>query len=453
MADVLLIYAPSPNPMTVLYPDLTKIQPLGICSIAAVLIRAGISVEICDLWCKQINEKYFEDLLLKKQPKIVGFSAMTDNYLNSLRLAKVCKSVDENIKTIIGGPHVSFTDEQTLQDSSDIDIVARGEGEITMLELCKLILQKEHNSFSNIRGITYRDENSKIIKNSGRPLIENLDTLPYPARELLGPIQKNVGIQTGRGCPGGCKFCVASAMSGGRVRTRSVENVVNEIIELKVRGAERFNFLDDTFTCDIDRLKEIMELLKEKGYSIKWSAESRVDIVDKDETIFEYMAGMGCEGVQFGVESGSQEILNSINKKTNLSQIERSVKLARDAGLQVFCSMMVGLPEDTEETINKTIDFGEYLCCKYGTVTVFSITTPYPGTYIYRKAKDIGLNIYKASYNQYTVINSLMDTKNLSRYAIKKFHYDGMMRVSKYLPKQLADTIQLVLPKEDICLM
>lgn len=453
MVDVLLIYAPSPNPMTVLYPNLTKIQPLGICSIAAVLMENNISVEIYDLWCKQINEKYFEDLLLKKQPQIVGFSAMTDNYLNSIRLAKVCKSVDKNIKIIIGGPHPSFTDEQTLQDSSDIDIVARGEGEITMLELCRTILQKEHTSFSNIRGITYRDENNKIVKNPGRPLIEDLDTLPYPARELLGPIQKNVGIQTGRGCPGGCKFCVASAMSGGRVRTRSVENVVDEIIELKVKGAERFNFLDDTFTCNLDRLKKIMEQLKEKGHSIRWSAESRVDIVDKDEAIFKYMASMGCEGVQFGVESGSQEILNSINKKTNLSQIERSIKLARDAGLQVFCSMMVGLPEDTEETIDKTIDFGEYLCSKYGTVTVFSITTPYPGTYIWKKAKEIGLNIHEASYNQYTVINALMDTKNLSRYRIKKFHYDGMMRVSKYLPRQVIDSIQLVLPEEDICLM
>lgn len=424
--DVLLIAPPSPNPTTGMNVKIQGTFPVGIGYISAYLKQHGYKVEVLNLWLKEVNEITLRNIISKANPKILGVSSMTDNFLNGVTIAKIAKEIDENIVTIFGGPHVTFTDKESLENYDSIDLIVRNEGEYTVLELADLFIKNKGN-IEDIKGITYR-RNNEIIRNQRREMIQDLDSLPIPDRSGFDFANSMVGVQTSRGCPGACIFCVASTMAGGKYRVRSAENVVKEIEYLYNKGARSIFFQDDTFTADLGRLREILSLIKSKGLDIDWSAESRVDIVDSDPDIFKEMKECGCSSLQFGVESGSQESLDNLKKKINVDQIFRAITTAKESGLNVICTMLIGHPFDNEQSILDSIKFAEKLI-DLGAFVLFSIVCPYPGTQIRNFADKYNIKIHETSYNDYFVSNAFVDTANLTAKKIRNLYFDGMKKI------------------------
>jgi len=412
---------------------------LGIGYIAALLQKEGFRVCCLNLYMGLKDTDPLIELIVHNQPAIIGFSTMTENFQNGVLLAQLVKDHCPNAIIVFGGPHITFLDDEALLKNSCIDIAVRGEGEFTMLELANLFI-RGIGVLWEIKGISYR-EDGKIVRTPARPLLKDLDILPFPVREIPS-LDKTASLHnvrnsviTSRGCPGHCKFCAASALAGGRYRKRSINNIAEEIESLKSRGLDFINFGDDTISADLSRLLVICHLLKEIG--MRWSCESRVDIMTRELAII--LANSGCTGIQFGVESGSQKLLDEMGKDITIAQVEQAVDWCSQAGMRVVCSMMIGVPGDTEDTIRQTISFAERLQRKYRVGVIMGCTVPYPGTYYYRMAEKLGIHIATDNYNLYSTVNPIMDTPYLTRWQVRNLYYDAILQLFKSLSRQYRD--------------
>ena len=409
MAEILLVQPPLPKSISEYSSSIILSPPLGLGYIASNLISKGFEVEVIDMAALKLDEKKFESEFRRYDPEIIGITTSTLTYKNALKVAAIAKKLKPKVYTVIGGPHVTFLPEETLQNSQ-IDIVVRREGENTILELAHQIL-KGKKEFQSVKGISYR-RGDKIIHNPERPLIEDLDSLPFPARQLFPlHLYKVPGtIITSRGCPFKCIFCSANAMSAGRYRVRSPENVIAEVEEIVNRFSIKGIFIaDDTFTVFKERTRKICEALRK--INLIWFCEARVNTVNRE--IIQEMTRAGCRTIQFGVESGSQRILASIRKGITIEQVKKAVKWTVEAGILPVCSFMVPHPEDTKETIRETKKFMEQLR-DMGALVVISLTTPFPGTYLYTHAKDLGVTIISDNTDEYDMATPVITTKNLS---------------------------------------
>ncbi|MDP2302926.1 MAG: radical SAM protein [Ignavibacteria bacterium] len=440
MIDVCLITVVSPQPNSSMADSFIAQPPLGIAYIASVLIKNGYSVELIDMNLRSMSIQYLEKVIKIKKPRIVGLSALTESSNNAIRLSHLIKKIDKNIFIVLGGSHFSFLDRDVLNHST-IDFVVRNEGEYTFLELCNTIF-KNKNNYENILGLTYKN-NDTIIRNRPRPLIKDLDSLPFPSRNLYFLEEYNIpaGIITSRGCPNQCIFCSAGAFSGGRYRMRSAENVFEEIKMLYDYGYNFIFFQDDTLTVDINRLNRILDLIIVNKLKIAWLCESRVDIEDKE--IFKKMSEAGCIGLQFGIESGSQEILDKVNKNITLDEIMESLSAAVKYNLTPICSFMIGHWLDTPQTIDDSISFAikvqkEFLC-----QSLFSISTPLPGTRLYNKIEEYGCKLISDNFDRYDMITPVMETKYLNANQIRWYFFKAVNELSKNTPKELISLLTL----------
>ena len=212
MPDILLVQPPMPEHLRQYAREVIVCPPLGIGYLASTLLENGFEVEVTDLSIENPDRKGIELELQRRGPKILGITTTTSTYKSALNVAAIAKELDPNVVTILGGPHVTFTEEETLRNRQ-VDVVARHEGELTMLELCQRILRGD-KELRQVAGISYRKDNV-IVKNPDRPLIENLDELLFPARHLmlLNKYLSPGAIITSRGCPSKCIFCAAEALS------------------------------------------------------------------------------------------------------------------------------------------------------------------------------------------------------------------------------------------------
>ncbi|MFA5157085.1 MAG: radical SAM protein [Candidatus Omnitrophota bacterium] len=359
--------------------------PIGLGYIAAVLKQNGFTVSILDSslfdWRLSMDGLIAE--IKRFNPDVVGISCLTHLLKSALELAAKIKQHDKQTKVIFGGPHATY-DYAGLLSLDFIDYAVVGEGEYTFLELCEKI--KKHESTEDIKGIAYRDGNKRIIKTPGRPLIEDLDSLPFPARELVdfsryvqyfGILEKNVSIVSSRGCTNRCVFC-ASAHFFGKWRPRSPENIIAEIkwIFANYPKAASFTFMDDDFTGDRQRTLRFCALLKAAGlHKHRWMCQSRVDQID--EEIAHALRSAGCAMVYLGIESGSPEILKNINKRISLEQARKAVAIIRAAKMDAYAFFMIGHPGETRETIRITRKFVRELKASESGV---GIAWVYPGT-------------------------------------------------------------------------
>ena len=396
------------------YKFLTTQPPINLCYIASYIMKYGNEVEIWDYSVEKFSEEAFKDRLKKSSPHIVGISSMTPSIYNAARFARLSKEVSPGILTILGGPHGSVLPKDTLEEFSDFDCLAVGEGEYIMRDLCKTLEDSLKNDidrlslydrFSNIRGLAYRvkKENSReeIKVNPLMPLIQDLDNIPFPARDLLNfknyirthairgisrKFARPVELYTGRGCPNQCTFCAGHVYYGNRVRLRSVENILAEAEECKAKyGANHFSVQDDTFNLIPERVIKIAEGFKALGAT--WDCNCRVTNVS--EKMLKTMADCGCLRISFGVESGSQRILGLIKKNITKEQIIRVFDLAHKARFKyVEGTFIVGNhPSETMPEIKETIDIIKRTNPDFITV---SIITPYPGTDMYNMMKEKG---------------------------------------------------------------
>lgn len=426
--DILLIFPPSPSPMS--YGDPTNVfEPLGIKYIQSYLLQNGYSSVVSEnFWTVQLNEKTILKLIRHYKPKIVGISAMTENFENGMRIAEIIKQYSKDIIVVCGGAHATYEDRRILEKYPCVDVVIRGEGEITFLEVADFYL-RNMGDLTEIQEITYR-ASGQLIHNNDRTLIENLDSLPFPVRSRIRA-NKTVGIQTSRGCPGQCIFCCAAKLSGGRYRMRSAENVVSEIEEIYNRGGRKIFFQDDTVTVHIRRLRKIMSMLIEKKLDLVWMAESRVDVISKDSAILKEMKESGCIALQFGVESGSQEILDKLKKNITINQIYTSVRAAIDVGINVMCTFLIGHPFDTPKTILETFEFAKTLI-DLGATTALSIVCPYPGTAIREEKENNKVKIYPTDFKDYNTLTPIMDIECMERKEIKRYFYSLGKQLQEY---------------------
>lgn len=345
---------------------------LGLASLSSYLLNRGYNTDIVDLTKEKLaNEKFVKN---HNFPKCVGITCTTSTYQSALDLANQIKEKQPNTTIIFGGPHVSYTPKETLRNQP-VDMVVIGEGWKTLEEIL------EEKPLGQILGIAYKKENQVKI-NPARPRLKNLDKLPFPDRrkaknysiEHFSYGKKSTSVITSLGCINKCGFCSASNY-WGKVRTRSIDNVIEELRQLKENGFENIYFEDDIFIFDKNRVYDFSKRLFEENLNIDWHIETRVDSID--EKLLEIMAKAGLRDIFFGIESGSNEILKAMKKKVNLEDGIKAFKLCKKYGIRTLASIQIGYLGESDETINETIN---YLHRLNPNKILPAITSVYPGT-------------------------------------------------------------------------
>ena len=375
--------------------------PLGLGYIAAVL-EEDHDVKVIDVCAEKLDNDSLRKKITKINPEIVGITSDTLSFQRAIEIAELIKQIDKETIIVIGGAHSNALPTYPLKyDCFDMSIY--GEGERTVVELWDII--EREKSYEDVKGIVFK-ENNEIIINPKRELIENLDELPFPARHLF-PMDKYTGefglyvspiypVGTSRGCPFSCAFCSNNVIFGKRYRSRSPRDIVNEI-ELLITeyGAKGIYFREDIFTLNKKRVIEICNEIKERRLDFKWVCESRVDTINED--MLRSMKNAGCELIWFGVESGSQKILDRIHKQITIAQSRDAFKLCKKIKLRAGASFLIGVPGEKIEDIYRTIDFAKELKPEFAW---FNIFTGYPISPLYEYVvksrlyeKDIGHGI------------------------------------------------------------
>jgi anaerobic magnesium-protoporphyrin IX monomethyl ester cyclase len=385
---------------------------LGLGYLATVLEKNLYEVDVVDCQVLKLSFEEFRSELGKRQPDIVGITSTTLTYNSGLKIAKIVKEVHPTCLTVMGGPHVTFWDYEALQECPELDVVVRREGENTLLELVQKVEAGE--SFHEVLGITYR-KNGKTVRNADRPYIENLDALPFPARHLwpmerLREYEDILYLAASRGCVYWCEFCSTVRMHGRKYRMRSPKNVVDEIEFLhKTYGVNKFTFCDDAFTVDQARTEELCREIMKRGLKIKWNCGTRVDMLTK-ELLFK-MKEAGCISVWFGVESGSQQVLDAMKKGISPELTTQVFSWVREVGLKPVPNVILGFPGETKKSAWKTIKFIEKI--SPDDVGFYNVATPFPGTPMYDSVKENGW-IRVTDFDKYDTTTPIFETPWLS---------------------------------------
>ncbi len=402
----------------------TRTSPhLGLAYLAAVSERRGDQVRVFDL---DVEETPLTDFVREYRPEIVGITSNTPQVKQGWLAARMIKSVAD-VPIVQGGPHVSALPEESAA-RPEIDVVVRGEGEATWIEICQTVerakagnasfqsrdlLDPASGLLNDILGITYQTWDGKIVHNRNRPAMSDLDTLPFPAYHYfrmerytsLQPTMdavdqgKSFSLMTSRGCPYRCTFCSQSVMAE-RWRARSPESVIKEWRHLvEDLGAQEIGVLDDSANIHRPRLHEISQRLIDGHLNhIPWILINGIRANLVDDELLQHMKNAGLKRLAFGVETGDAEILKSIDKRVTHDQIRAAFKSAKKAGLETVGFFIIGLPGDTAQTMEKTIR----LACELDPLVAnFSMLTPYPGTSVWEQVHRNGGRMLVKDWQDY----------------------------------------------------
>lgn len=381
--------------------------PLGLCYIAAVLEMAGHEVRIIDGQAERESVERISQVVLDYEPDVVGITATTPMINDAARIAELVKKEREEIKTIVGGPHVTAMPVETLEAFPHIDIGVLGEGERTISSIISSI--SDDRALSNIDGIVWRHSGT-VVYNPPGPMIQDLSMLPFPARHLCNPshyrsisAHGEVGIfttmESSRGCPFQCIFCYP--MFGRTVRFRSAQNIVDEMESVhKDFNVKIIGFVDDTMTVNRKRVLRLCDEVIHRGLQkeVEWGCTTRVDTVD--EEVLRKMRKAGCVRINYGIESGNPDILKITRKGITLEHAEKAVALTNKVGMETVAYFILGHPYETRETIEDTINFARKLNAD---VVEFSIMTPFPGTELWRmiEKKCGGIKLLNRNWSEF----------------------------------------------------
>jgi len=368
-------------------------MPLGLAYIAAVLEQQNYDVRVLDL---TVENKSGEQI--KKEIRsndIVGITSTTPTIYNAWNVCSIAK--EEGVPVAMGGPHPTALPQESVDKC---DIIVNGEGEKTIVDVCNAIDGKKIKaSMKKVRGIYYK-QGKKIVSTGKQEFIKNLDSIPFPAMHLFPDISnystqhplldKKVisgSIITSRGCPYNCVFCFKSIF-GNVYRYRSPQNVVEEWkLLVEEYNVKEIGIVDDSFTSYPKRAIEICKLIVEQNLQTPWLTPSGIRIKPVSRELLQWMMRSGCYRVAFGIESGSQRVLEKIGKKLTLREIEESVKLAKSVGLETLGFFMIGNYGDDMQSIKQTIAFSKKLDLDYAQ---YLITVPYPGSMLFNIVKQRG---------------------------------------------------------------
>lgn len=401
------------------------ILPSGLCYLHACLRERGFNSLLAN-FSAWPSSKIIDELQLFK-PDIVGISQWTHNRHQSVELARLCRNILPDCIIIMGGGHATFCYEDILTENSPVDIVVRGEAEITLLEL--VVAGRSRNMWQSISGIAFRAE-GQIVVTTPRKVIENLDSLPLPARYLDVSIGIDCELQsefivTTRGCPSTCYFCSSPDFWGRKVRFRSPDAIVEEILFIRQKyGLIYFSIRDDTFTADRKRVMSFCALLLEQEANILWNCQSRVTAID--EELLVHMKRAGCECIQLGVESGSPHILRQLGKNIHPQQIEKSCALIRDVGINLSVYLISDVPGETDDDILKTVELVRHIHPDDGYVSPLAY---YPGTVLYKEAvasNSITSDIFSDSTQAALYVSSGSGTNRTSQRLVRELATNQM---------------------------
>lgn len=322
--------------------------------------------------------KEFKKQLLVYQPQVVGISVWTAVYPLAKKAAEIIKKINPDIKVVIGGIHPTVCDQEVISNEN-FDFVVRGEGEVTFLELLNALAKKDR-LFSEIKGITYSDREG-IKKNPERPPINDIDSLSLPDKGAMLRFWLHRGrdfgnVITSRGCPYYCSFCSSHRIWTRRVRFRDVKLVFSEIEKLyRQRGVRFFTIFDDTFTLQRKRCLELCGYIKDAKIKINWFAHARADNLDRE--YLSQLKSAGCFALQIGIESGSQALLDKMNKSARIDKFLTVRKLLKENGILFWATILIGHPRENEEDLRQTYSLLKELKPDLANINTF---IPYPGS-------------------------------------------------------------------------
>jgi anaerobic magnesium-protoporphyrin IX monomethyl ester cyclase len=371
--------------------EFTGFPPMGILYLGTYLSENNFDVSLLDQFARGLSIEETLNWIKHEEPDILGFSTITTagTGRSSADIAKrVKEEINPNVKILFGNYHATFNDTRILNKYPFIDACIRGEGENTLLEIAQNI--EKNRGFENIRGVTYR-ENGRIIRNNDRPLIENIDILPFPNRKLLGNVDyknkvegldlsigKFTSAASSRGCAFKCSFC-SSSMFWGNWRPRSPENILQELLSLEEQGYQNLLWVDDNFTISKKRLMKLSYLIKKEKIEVNWMAEGRV--TNSSIELLNAMKQMGCKILSYGVESGSQRMLDWYNKNITINQVYDAIKNSKKVGIDmVLANFIVGAPIESREEIVNTLNFSLKLNIDFPQFHILGII---PGNWIW----------------------------------------------------------------------
>ncbi|MAF37075.1 hypothetical protein CL622_08230 [archaeon] len=364
-----------------------KSEPLSLLYIATYLNQHGHQAEVLDCEAEGISYEELEGKFREGKYDVVGVAMMTAMYSQAVGVCEIAKKINPNTKVIVGGSHPSLRPKETVQEQASIDIAAVGEAEVTFKELLDAFAEKM--TLSEVKGIVYKVEEGTVIQTEERDKIQDLDFFPIPDRNLIKMELYRPSVSyykrlpaytmvTTRGCPYRCTFC-ATAKSGYRMH--STQRVIEEIRMLVERfGAKEILFRDDTFTLNRERTIELCDAIIASGLHEKviWDCITRANLIDLE--LVNKMKEAGCCGMHFGVEGGTQKLIDGIQKDSTLEIIKEAFKVCKKVGIETRGYFMIGLPGSTKEDDLATIAFAKEINPDWAQ---FTLCTPYPGTQMF----------------------------------------------------------------------
>jgi radical SAM superfamily enzyme YgiQ (UPF0313 family) len=425
------------------------IEPnMGLLYIASLLKKEGFTVKLLDF---NIIDRYFretegkllsiediQNVLLKQQSKIVGISCMTNNYWWAEEIARVIKEESPDTLIVLGGMHCSFVPIELLNQRQVFDVIVRGEGEYTMLDI--VMRFTENKEYNNIPGTTYIGNKGECFKNPSRPLIKDIDSLPFPSYELWPTdIPLIPRVYTARGCPSGCAFCVASRIFSNTVRYRNPKEVLKEILYIKNSFHPEYLVIGDlTFFASPQNSETLCKLLIDSKNQLKWWCQTRANLVTRKRV--HLLKDAGCVQVAIGFESGSQEQLDKSRKNISLNDSIKACKFMKDAGISLQGYWIFGLPDENYDSALNTISFIKNLFeMNLMDSTHISVLVPYPGTDIYQNPEKYGITINNFDFSHYWMNCDelgaglpVFDTKYLNKYELYSIWQLALAVTSKY---------------------
>ncbi|MFB0558501.1 MAG: radical SAM protein [Candidatus Bathyarchaeia archaeon] len=375
---------------------IASFPPLGLLYLATILEGRGDEVSVLDQPAKGLTAEETVEWVTREDPDILGISPFGTSCFTAAYISNEVKNRIPETTIVYGNFYATFNAERILYKYGSVDVVVRGEGERTIVNLVDSI--EMDAKLGNVDGLTFRKEN-KVVSTPDRPLIRDLDSIPIPNRGLLEEeyqntiagakiaVKKFTSVVSSRGCVYRCRFCSCNKFARGVWRPRSVENTMKELLYLASEGYEQFIFVDDSFTLNQKRVIELCRQMREERLGMEWICEGRVDNCSYE--MLREMSKAGCKIIFFGIESANQRILDYYNKKITPQQSMEAVRTARRAGIDILHgSFILGAPDETREEIRNTLEFAKKLPID---IPQFNILGAYPGTEIWDELERDGL--------------------------------------------------------------
>jgi len=424
--------------------------PIYLAYAVAVLEKSGIDVEFIDAVAEDLSIKDFVDATKKIGPDVIAIECSTPSIYYDLLTAKKLKEKLKDIFIVLMGSHPTYFHKDILMKNEFIDAIARGEFDLTIRDLCLTI--SNEGELKSVKGISCRD-NDEVHVNKDRPLIQNLDGLPFPARHIVKSESYREAVFTGkrcttmvssRGCPYQCVFCLwPRTMYGKKFRARSPGNVVDEIEHVVNKyHVDEIYFDDDCLTLNKNRLMRICKEIRKRGIDVRWMCQSRVDNVDQE--LLREMKKAGCHYIKYGVESGSQSMLDVMKKGITLDEARKAFYLTRKIRIKSQAFFLFGLPWDTHETIRETIEFAKEL---KPDSAQFAVVVPHPGTELYDICLEKGWLKFD-SWEDFDCRKALIETQNLSGRDVEKYRIEAYREFYLRPSYILTTSLKMLKPEE-----